>query len=164
MILWALIGIFVLFVLFAFLRIPLYKIFGFKICSICAAVSLTWIVLLILKITGAEISGLLIGILIGESIASIMYIFENKAKKQGKNNLLWLKVVIILAGTLLAYLLLTQGLSLSFIVLLIISIIFAIFIYGSLKKGGSKRIVNKKYSKFGKEIKKLEERFEHCCD
>ena len=164
MILWTLIGIFVLFMLFAFLKIPFYKKFGLKVCSICAAVSLTWIIFLILKLFGMEISSLMLGILMGESIMGVMYLFENKAKAEEKNKMLWLKVVIILIGTSLVYLLLTQGLSFAFVVLLMVSIILAIFIYRNLKKSGSKGIVNKKYSKFGQEIKKLEEKLEHCCD
>ena len=164
MILWTLIGIFALFVLFAFLREPLHKRFGFKVCSICAAVSITWIILIALKTAGMEISNLLLGILMGESVTGIMYLFENKAKQEGKNSLLWLKVVIIILGTLLVYLVLTKGFSLGFIIILIISTILAIGIYRKLKGKKKSKIIPAKHSKFRKEIEKLEKRFEHCCD
>ena len=166
MIIWALTGIFVIFILFAFLRMPLYKKFGFKVCAICAAVSLTWIALLALKLAGLEISNLLLGILMGESVTGVMYLFENTAKKEGKHKMLWLKVFIILLGTALVYLFLTQGFSLGFILAFIISIIFAVIIYSILKSTKSNKNnepIHKKYGKFEKEIKKLEEKFEHCC-
>ncbi len=159
-----LMGIFVLFVLFAFMRQPIYKRFGFKICSICAAVTLAWIVLLILKIFAMEIDNLLLGILMGESVMAFMYMFEHAAKKEGKNKLLWLKIVIILLGTLLVSLFLTQGFSLSLFIVLSISVILAIIIYGSLKSKKSTEIVRKKYGKFQKEINKLEKQLENCCD
>lgn len=164
MILWALIGIFVLFVVFSFLRETIHRISGIKICSICSAVSLTWITLLALKIGGMEISPILIGILMGESITGIMYLFERKAKKSGKNRILWLKSVIIILGTLLVYLLLTQGFSQGLVIAAIISIVIAVFVYESIKNNGGKKANNKKYGKFRKEIAKLEDKFEHCCD
>ena len=160
----ALIGIFVLFVLFASVRGTVYKRFGFKFCAICAAVSLTWIGLLIAKLSGWQIDTLLLGILMGESITGIMYLFENTAKKKGKNNLLWLKVIIILLGTLTVYLFLTQGITLESISAIVISIAFAVVVYFSLKRKKGKKMPNKKYGKFRKDIKELEERFEHCCD
>lgn len=164
MIIWTLFGIMVLFVLFAFLREPFHKKFGFKVCAICAAVGLTWVVLLILRFSGFVVDSLLIGILMGESIVGIMYLFENKAKKRGKKNLLWLKVIIIIIGTLLVYLLLVQGFSSGFIIVLIISIILATIINSILKSKKTKDVIPKRYGKFEKEIKKLEEKLEHCCD
>ena len=160
----ALIGIFVLFVLFASMRRSIYKRFGFKFCAICAPVSLTWAGLLIAKLAGWQIDTLLLGILMGESITGIMYLFENIAKKEGKSNLLWLKVIIILLGTLMVYLFLTQGITLELISLIVISIVFAVVVYFSLKRNKGKKISNKKHGKFQKEIKELEEKFEHCCD
>ena len=160
----ALITIFVLFVLFASMGGPIYKRFGFKVCAICAAVSLTWIGLLTAKLSGWQIDTLLLGILMGESITGIMYLFENIAKKKGKSNLLWLKVIIILLGTLTVYLFLAKDITLELISAIVISIVFAIVVYFSLKRKKSKKIPNKKYGKFKKEIKELEEKFEHCCD
>ena len=160
----ALIGIFALFVLFASVRGPIYKRFGFKFCAICAAVSLTWTGLLIARLSGWQIDTLLLGILMGESITGIMYLFENIAKKEGKSNLLWLKVIIILLGTLTVYLFLAKDITLELISAIVISIVFAIVVYFSLKRKKGKKIPNKKYGKFKKEIKELEEKFEHCCD
>src|SRR3989344_333750 len=122
----ALIGIFVLFVLFASMRGQVYKRFGFKFCAICAAVSLTWIGLLTAKLSGWQIDTLLLGILMGESITGIMYLFENIAKKKGKSNLLWLKIIIILLGTLTVYLFLTQGITLELTSVIVISVVFAV--------------------------------------
>lgn len=154
--------IFVLFVFYVLIRTSLYKKFGFKLCAICTAVSTTWIALLILRFRGIVIDPLLIGILMGQSITGVMYLFENRAKKQGKNNIRWMKVFIILLGTALAYLLLTKGLSSGFITILIVSLIFTFILYALLNK--KKVVVSKKYSKFQNKIKKLEDKFEHCCD
>lgn len=164
MIIWALISILVLFVLFAFLRAFIHKKFGFKVCAICAAVSLTWIALLILKFSGLAVDNLLIGILMGESVTGVMYLFESKAKKAGKNRLLWLKVVVIIIGTLLVYLLLVKSISLGFIITLVVSVIFAVVIYATLKGKKNQKPIHKNYGKFRKEIEKIEERLEHCCD
>lgn len=164
MIYWILISILALFLILVFVKSLVYKRFKFKICAICSAVSLTWITLLILKTTGFEISNILLGILMGESITGIMYLFEKTAKKEGRRNLLWFKIIIILLGTWLVYLLLTQGFNQSLIVLLVISLVVAVIIYAVLKTKKNDKIKNKKYSRFRNEIAKLEEKFEHCCD
>jgi len=159
---WTLAGIFVLFVVFAFIRNAIYKLFRYKVCSICAAIIVMWVILLALKLIGQEIDTLLIAILMGQTVASVMYIFENKAKQSGKNNLLWLKVVITVIGTLAVYLVLTDGFSLIFGMTLGGIILLALFIYKGLRS--SKKPINTNQSKFRKEIEKLEERLEHCCD
>jgi hypothetical protein len=166
-ILWTTLGILVLFLVFVFLRKIIQKKLKLKICAICAAVGLTWITLLILKWSGFLIDNLLIGILMGESIVGIMYLFEKKIKEAKKENLLWLKVFIILIGTSLVYLLLSEFYGLGFWILLLISFVFLIYILISMKSSVRKKnkwVVEHKYGKFSKEIKKLEEKFEHCCD
>lgn len=165
MILWVLGSILVLFVFFSLIRNLAHKWFKIKVCAICGAVSLTWLTLLVLKfLFGIEINTLILGILMGESVTGIMYLFETKAKEYKKNKLLWLKVFIIIIGTGMVYLLLTQGFSLAFIFLSVVAVVLAIFILIKLRSKKSKKVVNKKYSRFSKEIKKLEEKFEHCCD
>ena len=71
-----LIVIMVLFFFFAFIKDFIYKIAHVKLCAICAAVSLTWIGLLVLKAAGYTVDILLIGILMGQSIVGIMYSLE----------------------------------------------------------------------------------------
>ena len=97
--------IFVLYLLFAIFNPAIMKLFGKKVCAVCAAVSLTWIAILLLKYLGYMIDSLIPAILMGESITGLMYLFEDYAEKKNKR-LLMLKIAIILIGTLVAYLLL----------------------------------------------------------
>ncbi len=164
----ALSGILVLFLLFTFLRQTLQRKWGMKVCAVCIAVSLTWAALLILRWLDIFADDLLVGILMGESIAGAMYLFERKAKEGQKENFLWLKVVIVIFGTALVYFYLTQRLSL--IVALVLSIVFVAIVYFLLqskenkRSGDKKKDVPGKQGKLGKEMKKLEEKLEHCCD
>lgn len=178
MILWALLGMLVLFLLLVFSREALQKKFKIKICAICSTVSLTWITLLVLKLfLGVkEIDNLFVGILMGGSLVGIMYLFEKKAKEAGKGRLLWIKFLIILFGVYLIYLFLSEVYNLVFWLVLLASVILLIYIVVSIKgeeKEGSGKSkgrkngdwnIGKKHSKLNKEIKKLEEKFEHCCD
>ncbi|MDP2722210.1 MAG: hypothetical protein Q8O72_05605 [Bacteroidales bacterium] len=157
-------GIFVLFVLFVFIRGRIYQRFGVKICAVCAAVSLTWIALVVLKIFGIQVSNVLLGILMGESVAGVMHLFDNLEKKEGTHRMSWVKVFIILAGTLLVYLFLIHGFSVGLMIGTIFLTLFGIIIYRTVKGQKSKEIVHNNYGKFKQEIEKLEERFDRCCD
>jgi hypothetical protein len=88
----------------------------------------------------------------GQSITGIMYLVDNHFNK--KNSIL--KITIILTGTLSSYLLLTEQIIYFMISLTPIILIFA------LSKVRFKNQSN--HSKFQAEIRKLEEKFEHCCD
>jgi len=94
--------IFFLFLVIALLNISIEKIFRKKICAICAAVSLTWMALLLAKFFGYAVDDIIIAILMGESITGIMYLFEDYANRKNKK-LIILKVLIILLGTLIVY-------------------------------------------------------------
>jgi NO-binding membrane sensor protein with MHYT domain len=159
---WVLASILVVFILFTLIKSSIHKRFGIRICSICAAVTLTWVALLILRATGNDIDLLMIGILLGESITGIMYLFEKAAVKRDKH-ILWLKAVIIILGTGLVYSLLSQGMSTISILLLIVTAAFAVAVYILLQKK-SKHVPLMAHGKFRNEMKKLEEAFEHCCD
>ena len=163
MIIISLICIAILFVIFAFLRKPISDMFNFKICSICAAVLLTWLMLFVLGFMGYKVNNILIGILIGESIMGLMYMFENAAKRYEKKGLLWLKVFIILLGTYLAYLLLNDDIGYLFISLLVFSLLLSVLVIDRLKDKKT-TIDVKKDSKMTQNIRKLEEKLEHCCD
>ena len=69
-----LIAIIVLFAIFIVIR----SVFSVNVCALCASVSTTWIVLLVLLYTGSVIDPLLIGILMGGSIVGVMYFLEEK--------------------------------------------------------------------------------------
>ncbi len=102
MIIWAVLGtILVLYLFFVLIKEPFERRLDFNLCSICAAVSLTWISLLLFYLLGIFNDKLIIAILMGQSTVGIMYSFEKKFKKN--KNLLALKVLIILLGTLITY-------------------------------------------------------------
>ena len=106
MIYYVLFFILALFLFFALIITPFIKNrFNKKLCAICAAVSLTWIGLLIAKYLGYSIDALILAILMGESVTGIMYLFEGYAEKKNRK-FLPLKALIILLGTLLVYLVL----------------------------------------------------------
>ncbi|MEK7176847.1 MAG: hypothetical protein AAB719_00915 [Patescibacteria group bacterium] len=44
-------------------------------CALCASVTLTWLTLLILRFTGAEVDSLVLAILLGGSAVGLMYYF-----------------------------------------------------------------------------------------
>jgi len=164
MIEWVLMSIGILFVFITLIRNLLKEKLNIKVCAICAAVSLTWIALLVLRFLGYNVSDLIIGILMGQSVTGIMYLFENTAKNKGKKNLLWFKVFIILLGTLFVYYVVSLRFDIAFFIVLGLVILFAVFLISLIKGKKSQAIVDKNYGKFKNEIKKLEDKFEHCCD
>ncbi len=161
MLIWALLGILVLFVLFVLLRPAIYSMFGVRVCAVCAAVCLTWLFLLVLKLAGMDVSSLLIGILMGQSVAGLMYTFEAKVRDANKHGLLWLKIVIVLVGTLFVYVLLSEGFNKRFFVVLIFAFIISVIVSQHINMTKKAEPVRRGFSE---EIKKLEEKFEHCCD
>ncbi|MCR4260908.1 MAG: hypothetical protein NUV96_01000 [Candidatus Colwellbacteria bacterium] len=67
----------ILFVLYTLFRFVL----GLKVCALCAAVSTTWLGLLVMRLIGFEIDPLIIGIFMGGSAVGIMYLLEKKMSK-----------------------------------------------------------------------------------
>ncbi len=166
LILWLALGlVVVVFVVVALSRRMLEKKLGFKPCAICAAVSLTWVALLGLKFAGIEINSLLIGILMGESVVGIMYLFERKAQENGKGHLLWMKAVIIVLGTLLVYLLLTYGFNMALAVVAIISLVLGMALYTLVQEKDEKNIAGDPIKHTADSaLRKLGEKLKHCCD
>lgn len=52
-----------------------------KLCAICAAVALSWLILLVLYKVGSYSSGLLVGILMGQSITGFFYFGQKRLPK-----------------------------------------------------------------------------------
>ena len=90
-----------LFLIFLFLKSYIVKLTG-RFCSICASVSLTWSILLLLKILNYQIDSLIVGILMGGSVVGIMYKLEDYAKKHNKKLLLF-RIIILIIGFLVVY-------------------------------------------------------------
>jgi hypothetical protein len=78
------------------------RITGWKICAICASISLTWIVLLVLYWTGRFPYPVLVGILMGQSVVGIYYLLEKKVNE----DLLIFRLPFLLSATVLVFLLL----------------------------------------------------------
>ncbi|MBI2672580.1 hypothetical protein HYX16_06620 [Candidatus Woesearchaeota archaeon] len=104
MIYYILLSIFVLYILFVFLKDGIYKVTKQKICALCAAVSLTWLTLLALNFFGYKIDSLILAILMGESVTGIAYLLDKRIKN--KLYLSLLRLFTIIFGTLAVYLIL----------------------------------------------------------
>jgi len=69
-----LVGILVFFLIILGFR----SVRSLKVCALCGAVSLTWLVLLCLLYVGYEVDPVLIGILMGGSGVGLVYLLEQK--------------------------------------------------------------------------------------
>lgn len=94
-IVWVFIAIIVLFYTTSFLK-PLLNI---NLCSICLAVSLSWITLLVLRVFGLFDNSLIIALLVGESVVGGYYLWDRQAKKS------WLifRLPVLLTLTFIAW-------------------------------------------------------------
>ncbi|MBI5065164.1 hypothetical protein HZA97_02905 [Candidatus Woesearchaeota archaeon] len=102
MTIWLILGIIlVLYLFFAIFKKSIEKTAKIKVCAICLAVSLTWISLLTLYFFELFKDKIIIAILMGQSTVGIMYSFDKKFEKN--KNILALKVLVILLGTLITY-------------------------------------------------------------
>lgn len=160
MIFYVLASITILYFLFAFWSERIKKIVGRKICAICAAVSLTWSGLLLLRLIGFKIEPLIIAILMGQSIVGIMYKAEEYFKEKKLEKFWLVRILTIVGGTLLIYWLLKANYLLTFL-LLIGGGILLIFV---LSTASGKEVENQPKSKERrKAISKLEKMMEDCC-
>ncbi len=148
----------------------LNRILPFKICPICAGVSLTWLWMLAAKFLGYEIDLLILAMLMGGSVVGIAYQIEKKllARRSlarpaepwrsggeggpdGRSPLLW-KTLFIPVGFVAAYGILMQWWS-----VFLVSIIFLLqiaFIFLSPKKESRGR---------NQKVGELEEKMKNCC-
>lgn len=125
---WYLIAaIVVLYFIFAFLKPTLKRIFKIAPCSICAAVSITWIAALIYYLFGGKIDIIIITLLIGQSIAGLMYKMEGWFQKLNLKKFWLMRVIIIAGGTATMYSFLTKDYNLTMISV-VASIILAIIV------------------------------------
>mgnify|MGYP001558037066 CR=1 FL=1 len=101
---YVLLGMLLLYIFYLIFSGLFTKITKIKLCAICAAVSTTWIILLILKfVFNYNMNSLIIGILMGQSITGLMYLLENYAKRINNKRLLMLRIFVILIGTFIVY-------------------------------------------------------------
>lgn len=122
----------------------------FKICSICAGVSGTWIWLLIGYFLGYQIDLMVPAILMGGSVVGLAYQLEKKLARE-KSSLLW-KTLFISVGFIAVYELLIGGwlmFSVAMIFLLGVSFLFL----SSRDKKDSDR----------EKIEELKKKMDKCC-
>ena len=116
-----LLGIIVLFAVFIWLR----SAFSLKVCALCAAVSVTWIVLLVLFYIGSFTDLLIIGILLGGSAVGVVYLLEGKFSESFQVFKLPFYLTLILA----IYFVLQQNLEFKAVIVLVLLWIFVGVIY-----------------------------------
>lgn len=176
----ALLSIIVLFFLTALIINPvLKKAFGFKLCAICSACSLTWITLLLFRqFKVIEIDNTLIGVLMGGSVVGIMFELQEYFKKNNIKRFWIIRLLEIISGFYLAYSVAIWDLDMILIGPFAITIVLIITIMlirskreaksGKRKaKGKAEKVSSNNVSISEEErldaIKKLEKSLEDCC-
>ena len=140
----ALLSITLLFFLFLIIKEILNKDLKEKFCVICAAVTLTWIILLILYWFNIFKNEIIIALLMGQTSLGIFYYIEFKVN----NELKIFGLPFLLTLTFIAYIIINPYQITNALILLVILWLFFILIY-----------FYKSNSKINKIIKKLIE----CC-
>lgn len=93
-----LISIPAIFLFIAFTKPHLQPKIKFNLCAICIAVASTWLVLAGIWLFGGKVSPDAIGILMGMSIAGVMYKAENFYKNKKIKNFWFVRLSIIVGG------------------------------------------------------------------
>lgn len=160
-IIYALVSITTLYFVFALLGKIIKKIIGKKVCAICAAVSLTWLSLLLLWLAGFKIDPLVIAILMGQSIVGIMYQTEDYFAQKKLKKFWLVRILIITLGTLFVYLLLKK-MWFSFSILIALSLPLALILWLMIFREREKETeTTSKNPK--KAVSDLEKLMEDCC-
>lgn len=152
-----LVSILIIYFAVAFLKPALQPKVPFNICSICVAVSLSWLILLIGWFYDDSVSLLSIGILMGMSVAGIMYKSEDLYKKLEIRNFWFVRLVIIMGGFYGIMLILDQNwFVFSFVLILsFFLIVLATFLFqGTTHAQAMKEVQGKK---------SLIQKLEDCC-
>lgn len=168
MLVYVLASITILYFLFALASDFIKGIVGRKICAICAAVSLTWLWLLVLRSAdggwGIEVDPLIIAILMGGSIVGVMYKAEKVFEKRKWGRFWLVRLLIILGGTALVYFLL-KGATCLFLSAVLILLAIAWFVWiltlVARKRGGPETPA--KSRRWSRAISELEEKLKNCC-
>lgn len=180
-----------LFIVFALLKKYLENFLNIKVCTICAAVSTTWLAALLLKnLMLITVNNTILSIMIGQNIVGIMYSYENYVKEsKSSQSLMWLKkLLIIITGIVLGYYLIESTLFVQLCLILIsllILLIFALLFNKGFNENGnddtsgnnsatikakqeSNKVEDKVSQAHNTGIKaallELEKKFERCCD
>ena len=121
-----LLGMIALFFIFLVTK-GLFKSLKENFCAICAAISLTWISLLVLDWIGIFENKVIIALLMGQSILGIYYILEGKVKEELKIFRLPFLLTLIVIGYSL--LIISDDLVKDAVLLLLIWLIFILLYF-----------------------------------
>lgn len=131
-----------------------------NLCAICIAVSLTWLLLLILSWTGFTIDTVTIALLMGMSITGLLVKIEFAYKKNHLKHLWLARLVTIIGGFYFVFTLLNKKWSTALV--LIVTIILILGILSFLLQGITHTDVIKDVEGTEKE-KSLLKKLDNCC-
>lgn len=129
----------------------------FNLCAICAAVSLSWLGLLVWWLLGYDVSLTLIAIMMGMSVTGIMYKAEGLYQKLRIKNFWFVRLVIILGGLYGVYVFLQkdwQIFSLIIIVSLLLIVLATFLFQGVTHREALKEVHGKK---------SIIQKLDNCC-
>lgn len=155
-----LIAIPVLYLLVAFLKPYFQPKMPFKICAICIAVSLTWLVMLVMWLLGKDISLMTLGILMGMSVVGIMYRLEDFYKRKKIQNFWLVRLVVVVGGLYVVQMLLSEEWN-WFLVIIIASLVIMV-LATVFFQGITHRDVVEEQTKKGRKPS-LIKRLDDCC-
>lgn len=126
------------------------RVLGWKICPICAGVSLTWIGMLIAREFGYSIDPSILAMLIGGSVVGIAYQMEKKLPAN-RSPLLW-KSLFITSGFVISYGLVYAGWA-----VVIGALVWTLLLtYAFFRRFRSSAASSKK-------VEELKKKMEQCC-
>lgn len=144
-----------LIIFFTLLAFLFNKVTRWQICPICAGVSLTWLTLTTLMLSGLLASSfyfLVTGMLMGGTVVGIA--FQGEKRFKWARNIFYWKMPITVIGFIIAYLLLVNMSWTTVIIELIILGTLIYFLF--LQPSGGK-------SSLGRNVSELEKKLEDCC-
>ena len=132
----------------------LSRSFSWRVCAICAGVSITWMWIVAARIFGYAIDSVVPAVLMGGSVVGLAYQLETKLPPH-RSPLLW-KSLFIPAGFLAVfYLLLFQWLGFVLVLVILTAIISLFFFVGNYYRSNKTSTDSR--------VSKLEREMDKCC-
>lgn len=131
----------------------LNKVLPWRVCAICAGVSVTWLWMIGARMLGYNIDILIPAVLMGGSVVGAAYQLETKLPLS-RSPFLWKTLFVPIGFLSVIYLVLFQWLYL-FLALIVLAIITALFFYEGGSRAGTKPS--------DKQISELEREMDKCC-
>ncbi|MFQ5493308.1 MAG: hypothetical protein ACE5DX_04075 [Candidatus Dojkabacteria bacterium] len=149
-----------LFVVTTLIKPGLDKLLPFKFCSICFAVSATWLTLLVLGYLSIEVDPVLPAVLMGGSVVGTMYKIKESMKSKNYNGSSIVQVIFMCFGFLIIYYFL-QNNGTALVLTTTTGVFAGVLLWILLKRsdapGGTLKKNDPLYKVLGKKL-------ENCCD